>query len=92
MKDLRKSEDYQKAYRRADRICRFMPHLIDKMESPDGESIEQKQAFEDRISEYKIERDSMNNMPKSELMKKYGAKLIRYNQKRMKNRNKTKGE
>jgi len=28
MKDLRKTEEYKKAYERVDRLCKYMPHLI----------------------------------------------------------------
>ena len=80
MKDLRKTEEYKKAYSRADRICKYMPHLVGKMSSPKTESPAQKQAFEDRITEFQIEQDSINNMSRKSLLKRYGAKLNRYNQ------------
>ena len=38
MEDLSNTEDYKRAYERADRICRYMPHLVDKMSSPKGET------------------------------------------------------
>jgi len=79
MEDLSNSEEYKRAYKRADRICRFMPHVIEKMESPEGESPAQRKAFEDRITEYRIEQDGINNTPRKALFQKYGAKLHRYN-------------
>tara|TARA_Y100000114_G_scaffold156111_1_gene182122 strand:- start:13348 stop:13623 length:276 start_codon:yes stop_codon:yes gene_type:complete len=55
MKDLRKTEEYKKAYERVDRLCKYMPHLIKDMVSPENEPQIQKQAFEDRIQLFKKE-------------------------------------
>ena len=90
MEDLSNTEDYKRAYVRADRICRYMPHLVDKMSSPKGETPAQRQAFEDRITELRIEQHSMKNMPRKNLMKKYGAKLHRYNNHKSKGRARSK--
>lgn len=86
MKDLSESDEYKKAYLRADRICRYMPQMVDKMASPKGEPLAQKQAFEDRVIDYRIEQDSMNNMPPKMLFKKYGSRLIKYNQRHSKDK------
>ncbi|HCX21059.1 MAG: hypothetical protein CMB80_26035 [Flammeovirgaceae bacterium] len=84
MKDLSNTDEYKKAYERADRICRFMPHLIDKMSSPEDEPPAHRQAFEDRITELQIERDRANNFSRKALFEKYGSKLNRYEVNRLK--------
>jgi len=89
MEDLSNSEEYKRAYKRADRICRFMPHMIEKMATPEKETPAQKKAFEDRIIEYNIEQDGMKHMPRKALFEKYGAKLHRYNNNPLKDKDRT---
>lgn len=89
MKNKKKSEAYKKAYERADRLFKTMPYLAREMYSPDGEPPEQKQAFEDRFDEYKIEEDCKRKMSRKKLMKKYGSKLIRYEQSKSKDIDRT---
>lgn len=84
MEELRNSDEYKKAFERADRICSYQPHLLNGMVTPEGETPAQKLAFEDRIIEHQIEQDSMKNLTKKQLFKKYGSNLNRYNKARSK--------
>jgi hypothetical protein len=62
MEDLRKTEEYKKAYERADRLCKYMPELIRDMVSPKEESPTHKLAFEDRIQLFKKEKGIYQNL------------------------------
>lgn len=75
MSDIKKSKAYKKAYQRADHLCNTMPKRFLKMISPEGEPIEQKQAFEDRLAEFKAEQKALKKSGSRLLMKKHGIKL-----------------
>lgn len=74
MEDLRKTEEYKKAYERADRICKYMPELIKDMVSPKEESPIHKPAFEDRIQLFKKENGIDQNL-KDDLYRYSGSRI-----------------
>lgn len=72
MEDIKVSKEYKKAYNQADLICTYMPHLLDKIETPKNEPSAYKQGFEDRIKQYEIERDAIRHFSVERLREKYG--------------------
>lgn len=80
MEDLSQTQEYKKAYEQADRLCRERPDMIDQLIPSENEPPAIRQAFEDRISDFKIEQDSMGNMSHRDLFKKYGLRLQKFDQ------------
>ena len=59
MSEHKVSKQYMKAYNQADMICRYMPHLVDKIKSsPDNEPSEYTKGLEDRLKQFEIEKRS----------------------------------
>ncbi len=63
---LEVSEQYKKAYNHADMICRFMPHILDGMQTPESEPSEYTRGFEDRVKLFEKEQEAIKSYsPKS---------------------------
>jgi len=69
------SELYKRAFNDAELIITQFPHLISKMEAPEGESSEYTKGFQDRVKQYEIEKDAVKNFSYDQLRDKYSKDL-----------------
>ena len=73
MEEEKISEEYKKAYNQADMICRYMPHMVDKIRtSPQGEPSEYTKGFNDRIAQFEKERIATKEFSLDKLKQEYG--------------------
>jgi len=57
MEELNISEDYKKAYNRADILCRYMPHLLKDIDMPEYDMSEYSKGFKDRVRQFEQDKD-----------------------------------
>ena len=85
---LKVSEDYKKAYNRADMICTYMPHVLKGIKIPEVEKDDYAKGFQDRIRQYEMEQDKIKNFSYDQLREKYNRDLGEPNKDRSKDKTK----
>lgn len=58
MEEIRVSEDYKKAFNRADMICRYMPELLKEIDISADQANDYTKGFQDRVKQYEQEKDN----------------------------------
>jgi len=69
---LEVSEEYKKAYNKADMIVTYMPHVLKGVQMPDKNLTEGDKGFIARVKEYEREQEALKNFSVDKLRQDHG--------------------